>query len=117
VLLLATAAPMAVASGDRFDGQVTDALRTPTHRLRANADGRASADLIFTDRDHAGTTVRTCVRRRDTGVRTCFSETTGAAGVASVTPLRFQRGRYVVRWSVKGTVVAHWRFAVVDHGS
>jgi hypothetical protein len=109
------AAPLAGASEDRFSGQVTDALRTPTHRLLATDNGRANADLVFTDRDRDGTVVRTCVRRRDTGVRTCFNETTGAAGVASVTPLRFLRGRYVVRWSVHGNVVARWRFAVVDH--
>jgi hypothetical protein len=51
------------------------------------------------------------VRRQD-GVRTCFSATTAAAGVANVTPLRFRPGRYVVRWSVGGSVVARWRFVV-----
>jgi hypothetical protein len=93
---------------------VTDALRTPTHRLLAGDDGRASADLVFVDRDHACTTVRTCVRRRDAaGVRTCFTAETGPAGSSTVTPLRFPRGRYVVRWRVQGEVVAHWRFKVV----
>lgn len=117
LVLAAAASAASAASGDRFSGQVTDALRAPTHRLLANADsGRASADLVFVDRTDAGTTVRACVRRRDVaGVRTCFTETTGAAGVASVTPLRFPRGRYVVRWWVQGALVAHWRFVVVDH--
>jgi hypothetical protein len=92
---------------------VTDALRNPTHRLLASAkSGRASADLVFLDRDHGGTQVRTCVRRRGR-VRTCFDETTGVAGVETVTPLRFPRGRYVVRWLVHGAVVARWRFVVM----
>jgi hypothetical protein len=95
---------------------VTDALRNPTHRLAASASsGRAAADLVFTDAKHAHTTVRTCVRRRDVPARTrtCFTLTTKAAGVATVTPLRFPPGRYVVRWSVKGHVVARWHFLVV----
>jgi hypothetical protein len=45
--------------------------------------------------------------------RTCFTLTTAAAGVALVTPLRFPPGRYAVRWSVGGDVVARWRFVVV----
>jgi hypothetical protein len=93
---------------------VTDALRTPTHRLAAGAGGRAVADLVFVDAEQDRTTVRTCVRRRDvSGVRTCFTVTTGAAGSATVTPLRFPTGRYVARWWVDGDVVARWRFAVV----
>jgi hypothetical protein len=94
---------------------VTDALRVPTHRLAAStASGRAAADLVFSDAQHAQTTVRTCVRRLEvTGVRTCFTVTTGAAGVATVTPLRFRVGSYVTRWSVDGQIVARWRFAVV----
>lgn len=70
---------------------------------------------MFTDAKQARTAVRTCVRRADVAPnrRTCFSLTTGAAGVATITPLRFQPGRYVVRWSVGGEVVARWRFAVV----
>jgi phospholipase/lecithinase/hemolysin len=113
--VLAAAAPSALGADDRFSGQVTDSLRKPTHRLLADG-GRASADLVFADGTHAGTTVHTCVRRRDVaGVRTCFNVVTGDAGVQSVTPLRFPRGRYVVRWSVHGEVVAHWRFVVVDH--
>ena len=47
------------------------------------------------------------------GVRTCFNATSGQAGAATVTPLRFQRGRYVVRWRVAGAPVARWRFVVV----
>jgi len=100
----------------RFSGQVTDALRNPVHRLAASAaTGRAAADLVFSDAKQAHTTFRTCVRRRDTSARphTCFTLTTGAAGVATVTPLRFVPGRYVVRWSVGGEVVARWRFVVV----
>ncbi|HEU4702561.1 MAG TPA: hypothetical protein VFS37_08775 [Conexibacter sp.] len=95
---------------------MTDALRTPTHRLAASAvTGRAVADLVFTDAKQAHTAVRTCVRRRDVSpnTRTCFTLTTGAAGAASVTPLRFLPGRYVVRWAVGGKVVARWRFVVV----
>jgi len=92
---------------------VTDALRTPTHELRAGSDARATADLVFADRAQDGTRVRTCVVRRDVvGVRTCFRTRTGAAGVATVTPLAFPRGRYVVRWRVAGVVVARWRFVV-----
>jgi hypothetical protein len=99
----------------RYSGQVTDALRTPTHRLAAStASGRAAADLVFADAQEAQTTARTCVRRRDVaGVRTCFDVRTGAAGVATVTPLRFLPGRYVARWWVAGTLVASWRFIVV----
>jgi hypothetical protein len=107
----------AAAAPDRFTGQVTDALRNPTHRLAASAaTGRASADLVFVDAKQAHTTVRTCVRRRDVpaGTRTCFRLTTGAAGVATVTPLRFPPGRYAVRWSVSGEVVARWPFVVVS---
>jgi hypothetical protein len=94
---------------------VTDALRTPTHRLAASAgSGRAVADLVFVDAQRSQTAVRTCVRRRDVaGVRTCFNVTTGAAGAATVTPLRFPPGSYVARWWVAGDVVARWRFAVV----
>jgi hypothetical protein len=70
--------------------------------------------LVFSDSQHAQTTVRTCVRRRDVArVRTCFTVTIGAAGVATVTPLRFPVGSWVARWSVDGVVVAHWRFVVV----
>jgi len=106
---------VAGAAGERFSGQVTDALRTPTHRLAASADsGRAVADLVFSDSQHAQTAVRTCVRRLDVaGVRTCFTVTTGAAGVATVTPLRFRVGSYVARWKVDGAIVARWRFTVV----
>jgi hypothetical protein len=96
---------------------VTDALRNPTHRLAASAaSGRAAADLVFTDAQQAQTTFRTCVRRRDVKARThtCFTLTTGAAGVATVTPLRFLPGRYVVRWTVAGDVVARWHFVVVS---
>lgn len=87
----------------------------PTHRLAASAaNGRAAADLVFADSQHAQTTVRTCVRRTDVdGVRTCFTATTGAAGVATVTPLRFRVGSYVARWKVDGAIVARWRFTVV----
>jgi hypothetical protein len=93
---------------------VTDALRTPTHRLAASAGGRAVADLVFVDAQQARTKVRTCVRRRDVpGVRTCFSVRTGPAGSATVTPLRFPVGRYVARWWVDRAVVASWRFVVV----
>lgn len=96
---------------------MTDALRTPTHKLAAGSSGRAVADLVFLDRGEAGTGYRTCVvRRLPAGakpVRTCFGATTGAAGAATVTPLKFQRGRYAVSWTVAGTVVARWRFAVV----
>jgi hypothetical protein len=100
------------AKGTRFSGQVTDALRTPTHRLAVStANGRAVADLVFADAQRDRTTVRTCVRRRGV-VRSCFSVTTGAAGVATVTPLRFPPGSYGVRWWVEGAVVAHWRFVV-----
>ncbi|HEX5145917.1 MAG TPA: hypothetical protein VFV85_02755 [Conexibacter sp.] len=92
---------------------MTDALRTPTHRLGTGAAARALADLVFVDAQRAHTTARACVRRNDVaGVRTCFELTTQAAGVATVTPLRFPPGRYVARWTVDGDVVAHWRFSV-----
>ncbi|HEX7292152.1 MAG TPA: hypothetical protein VF250_13595 [Conexibacter sp.] len=94
---------------------MTDALRTPTHKLAASAaTGRAAADLVFTDAQAARTRFRTCVRRRDVAParRTCFALTTGPAGAATVTPLRFPPGRYAVRWSVGGEVVARWRFVV-----
>jgi hypothetical protein len=92
---------------------VTDALRAPTHRLSAGPHGRAAADLVFIDARRAHTAAHTCVRRRDVaGVRTCFDVTTAAAGVATVTPLRFRRGSYLVTWSVGGAVVARWRFTV-----
>jgi hypothetical protein len=106
-----------VAAG-RFSGQVTDALRTPTHRLAASAaSGRAVADLVFVDAQRSHTPVRTCVRRRDVaGVRTCFTITTGAAGAATVTPLRFPAGSYVARWWVGGQQVDRWRFVVAAAG-
>ena len=105
---------MAAGAADgRFTGEVTDALRNPTHRLVAGANGRAAADLLFADARRAHTSVRTCVRRGDPGgVRTCFDVTTGDAGVATVTPLRFRPGRYVVTWRVDGQPVARWRFSV-----
>lgn len=96
---------------------MTDALRNPATKLAASASGKAVGDLVFLDREQAGTAYRTCiVRRTPRGgkpVRTCFGATTGQAGVATVTPLRFQRGRYAVSWKVGGAVVARWRFAVV----
>jgi len=116
LLALALVVPAAAtAAKPRFTGEVTDTLRTPTHRLVADAkSGKAEADLVFSDATHAKTTVRTCVVRRDRAhIRTCFRLVTGAAGVATVTPLKFPRGRYEVRWSVAGAVVARWRFAVV----
>ena len=93
---------------------MTDALRNPTHHLAASAaSGRAVADLVFSDAQGDRTRVRTCVRRRDVAnVRSCFSVTTGAAGVATVTPLRFPPGSYVARWRVAGALVASWRFTV-----
>jgi hypothetical protein len=93
---------------------VTDALRNPTHHLAASAaSGRAVADLVFADAQGDHTKVSTCVRRRDVaGLRTCFGITTGAAGVATVTPLRFPPGSYVARWRVAGALVASWRFTV-----
>jgi hypothetical protein len=120
-LALATASPLALADDGttappppRYTGQVTDSLRTPTHRLAANPKtGRASGDLVFVDHEHAQTTVRTCLWRRDVHWRTCFTSVTGDAGVANVTPLHFRRGSYSAHWSVDGSVVAHWRFKVV----
>lgn len=115
-LAFAPAAPAAsAAASSRFTAEVTDTLRTPTHRLVADAkSGKAGADLVFSDATHAKTAVSTCVLRRDAShIRTCFRLVTGAAGVATVTPLKFPRGRYEVRWSVAHAVVAHWRFAVV----
>ncbi|MGN6188505.1 MAG: hypothetical protein ACTHOE_06370 [Conexibacter sp.] len=98
---------------------MTDALRNPTHRLAASArSGHAAGDLVLTDAKQAGTKVRACVHRRDGArdTRTCYRFVTGAAGVATVTPLRFPPGRYAVRWSVAGEVVARWRFVVVAAG-
>jgi hypothetical protein len=93
---------------------VTDALRNPTHHLATSAaSGRAVADLVFVDTQGDRTKVRTCVRRRGAaGVHTCFAVTTGAAGAATVTPLRFPPGSYVARWRVAGEQVASWRFTV-----
>lgn len=120
LLITLAASPAASAAAapspqPRFVGQVTDALRTPTHRLLADAaTGRVLADLVFLDRERARTAYRACVTRRDGArLRTCYSATTGRAGVPTVTPLRFPRGRYAVRWSVAGEVVARWRFSVV----
>ena len=112
---MAAFVPAAEAAPPRFVGQVTDALRTPTHLLAASADsGRAVADLVLTDTEKAETSVRSCVRRRDVeGVHTCFTIVTGTAGVATVTPLRFPPGRYEARWKVAGMLVASWRFRVV----
>ena len=95
---------------------MTDALRNPTHKLLAS-DGHASGDLLLVDRAHTGTVFRTCVRR-DNGraaraLRTCFATTSGDAGLPTLTPLRFRRGRYVVTWTVAGATVARWRFTVV----
>src|SRR5689334_8635460 len=92
-LALAVAGLLAASAGasadpPRFSGQVTDALRNPTHRLAASAStGRAVADLMFTDAKQSRTAVRTCVRRTDVtpNRRTCFALTTGAAGVATIT--------------------------------
>lgn len=117
--LLAVLLPAAPAAAGvvRFTGQVTDALRTPVDKLAAGSSGRAVADLVFLDRVESSTAYRTCISRRPAAgaapVRTCFNTTTGAAGTATVTPLRFQRGRYVVAWKVAGAVVARWRFVVV----
>ncbi|MDO8185906.1 hypothetical protein Q5424_19520 [Conexibacter sp. JD483] len=113
--LLLTCAPAAFADDDaRFDGQVTDALRTPAHKLAADSTGRALADLVFVDDDAAGTSYRTCVRRLGKGaLRSCFATTSGPAGSPTITPLRFRKGKWAVSWSVAGTVVARWKFAVV----
>jgi hypothetical protein len=114
-----TASPAASAATpsqpSRFVGQVTDALRTPAHRLLADAtSGRVRADLVFLDRERARTAYRACVARRDGArLRTCYAATTGRAGVPTITPLRFPRGRYAVSWTVAGEVVASWRFSVI----
>lgn len=93
---------------------MTDALRNPAHKLAAGSTGRAVADLVFLDREQDGTGYRTCVvRRGPKRVRTCFNATSGKAGAANVTPLRFPRGRYVVSWTATGDVVARWSFRVV----
>lgn len=96
---------------------MTDALRTPATKLAAGASGKAVGDLVFLDREQAGTPYRTCIVRRPPrggrALRTCFSATTGKAGVATVTPLRFQRGRYEVSWRSGGAVAARWSFTVV----
>ncbi|HST43079.1 MAG TPA: hypothetical protein VLK58_26370 [Conexibacter sp.] len=114
LLLLALPAVGAAAAEPRFLGQVTDALRAPAHKLAAGDDGRALAELVFLDREQDATSFRTCVRRigRST-VRTCFTTVSGDAGAPTITPLRFQRGRYAVSWSVAGEPVAGWRFRVV----
>lgn len=107
-------AAFAATAEPRFVGQVTDTLRTPTHRLLAGSDGRALADLVFLDREQAKTSYRTCVVRiGKSPVRTCFTLTTAGAGTATFTPLRFQRGQYKVVWTVAGTVAARWRFTVL----
>jgi hypothetical protein len=117
LLAASSAAPATAATAppQPYLGQVTDALRTPAHRLLADpATGRAPADLVFLDRETPRTAYRACVTRRDdTRLRTCYSATTGRAGVATVTPLRFPRGRYAVSWSVDGETVARWRFTVL----
>ena len=115
-LAVAPAATAAPPEPPRHVGQVTDTLRTPTHRLLADrASGRALADLVFMDRTRARTAYRACVKRRDaTRLRTCYSAQTGSAGVPTITPLRFPRGRYAVTWSVAGDVVARWRFRVIS---
>jgi hypothetical protein len=115
LLLIALAgSARAGAAQARFAGDVTDALRVPAHRLVAHEkSGRAAGDLVFVDRHGAKTAVRTCVVRRDVHWRICFTTTTGAAGVATVTPLHFRRGSYVVHWAVGATRVARWRFDVV----
>ncbi|MDO8209810.1 hypothetical protein [Conexibacter sp. CPCC 206217] len=108
--------PAARAAADtaRFTGQVTDALRMPVHKLAAAADGRALADLVFVDGEATGTGYRTCVRRLGRSpLRTCFNATSGPQDSPTVTPLRFQRGTYEVRWRVAGETVARWRFRVV----
>lgn len=108
-------APAARAADDaRFVGQVTDALRTPTHKLAAGDDGRALADLVFLDREADATPYRSCVQRLGRSpLRTCFNATSGPEDSPTVTPLRFQRGRYAVSWRVAGEIVARWRFRVV----
>lgn len=112
--LPAAAQAAAAAADERFLGQVTDALRNPATKLAAGGDGRALADLVFVDREEDATTYRTCVRRLARGaLRTCFTTVSGPADSAVITPLRFQRGRYRVTWSVAGDQVADWRFRVV----
>lgn len=102
-----------VATGTtRFVGQVTDALRTPTHRLSVGATGRATADLVFVDHDRAKTGYHTCVRRFKPQLAICFDAVSGPSDVANVTPLRFGPGSYRVAWRAAGTVVARWRFTV-----
>ncbi|HEY4280622.1 MAG TPA: hypothetical protein VGM91_20555 [Conexibacter sp.] len=112
-------AATASAQEATYAGQVTDALRNPTHKLAATAapNGHATGDLLFLDRDHEATAFRTCVTRDGgkgaRGVHTCFTATSGDADTPTITPLRFKRGRYVVTWKVAGETVAHWRFSVV----
>jgi hypothetical protein len=102
-----------VATGTtRFVGQVTDALRYPTHRLSVGASGRATADLVFVDHDRARTGYSTCVERFKPHVAICFDAVSGPSDVANVTPLRFGPGSYRVVWTVAGAVVARWRFTV-----
>jgi len=91
---------------------VTDALRTPTHRLRLGASHRAMGDLVFVDRLMSHTSYRTCVQRRTPKLTTCFDALTADDDVANVTPLRFGAGEYHVHWKVAGVTVATWRFTV-----
>lgn len=85
----------------------------PVHKLVAGADGRALADLVFVDGEATGTSYRTCVRRLGRSpLRTCFGAVSGPEDSPTVTPLRFQPGRYRVWWRVDGDVVARWRFKV-----
>ncbi|MCW2951125.1 MAG: hypothetical protein JWQ48_295 [Conexibacter sp.] len=106
-------AASSVATGTtRFVGQVTDALRTPTHRLSVGANGRATADLVFVDHDRAKSAYHTCVQRSKPRLAICFDAVSGPPDVANVTPLRFGVGSYRVTWMVAGAVVAHWRFSV-----
>ncbi len=111
VAALAPAAGAATAPS-RYVGQVTDALRTPVHRL-GTSNGRAMADLVFVDHVADHTAYRTCVSRRSPKLSTCFDAVAGAEDVANVTPLRFSPGSYRVAWKVGGAVVARWSFTVV----
>jgi hypothetical protein len=96
-----------------YTGDVTDALLVPTHRLAVDhRTHRAAGDLVFVARDAAHVRVRACLARRDVRWHVCFTTTTAEAAAVNVTPLQFRRGRYVVRWSVAGVVVARWRFTV-----
>jgi hypothetical protein len=110
-LLLALVAAVVARGRDRFEGRVEEGGKTthlayPGERL----------DLVFADREHAGTRYEVAYRQRGL-VRQFAGRTDGKGRPSRITlPDRGQSGVATVTWRVGGRTVARWSLTVKRPG-